>query len=98
MESDTLAFLLLTSVKSAKVNPAIIPKNPPFVMLFARLKSGMTKRMPEKTAMAVRMSVGFSFSLKNRGSRNVTNKGKVENVIRPTATLEIWMERKKLHQ
>ena len=89
MESEILAFLLFTRAKSAKVNPEIIPKNPPLVILFEKLKSGITRRIPIKTVPAINMSVRLSFSLKNKGSRKVTNKGKVEKVIRPTATLEI---------
>ena len=54
--------------------------------------------IPINIAPASITSLLFNCSLKNRGSRKVTNRGKVENVTSPTATLEIWMERKKLHQ
>jgi len=60
--------------------------------------SGITRRIPMKTAPAIKISTGFNLSLKHRGSRKVTNKGKVEKVTSPTATLEIWMEKKKDHQ
>ena len=89
IKSDTLAFRLFTIANNAKVNPEIIPKNPPLVILFEKSKSGMTRRMPIKTAPAIKMSIVLSLSLKNKGSKNVTNKGKVEKVISPTATLEI---------
>ncbi len=89
MVSDIFAFLLFTRAKIAKVKPDMIPKNPPFVILFEKLKSGITRRIPVKTAPAIIMSIVLSFSLKNTGSRKVTNKGKVEKVISPTATLEI---------
>ena len=51
-----------------------------------------------KTAPAIKISMDLNFSLKHRGSRKVTNKGKVEKVTRPTATLDIRMEKKKDHQ
>ena len=89
MESEILAFLLFTRAKIAKVNPEIIPKNPPLVILFEKVKSGITRRIPIKTMPAIIISIILSFSLKNRGSRKVTNKGKVEKVTSPTATLEI---------
>ena len=89
MESQVLAFLLLTRAKIAKVKPEIIPKKPPLVILFEKLKSGITRRIPTKTAPAIIMSAVLSLSLKNKGSRKVTNKGNVEKVTRPTATLEI---------
>ena len=87
--SEILAFLLFTRDKKAKVNPEIIPKNPPFVILSEKLKFGITRIIPRKTAPAINMSANLSFSLKNKGSRKVTNKGNVEKGISPIATLEI---------
>ncbi len=58
----------------------------------------MTKQMPKNTTMAVAMSRRSRGSLNTRGSMNVTNKGKVEKVTKPTATLEIWIDRKKKYQ
>ncbi|MDA3792004.1 MAG: hypothetical protein PF503_26335 [Desulfobacula sp.] len=87
--SEILAFLLFTRDKSAKVNPEMIPKNPPLVILSEKLKFGITRRIPIKTAPAINISVSLSLSLKNKGYRKVTNKGKVEKVTSPIATLEI---------
>ena len=89
MESQVLAFLLFTRDRIAKVKPEMIPKNPPLVISFEKLKSGITRRIPIKTAPAIIISIVLSFSLKNKGSRKVTNRGKVEKVTSPTATLEI---------
>lgn len=86
---EICAFLLFARAKRANVKPEIIPKNPPLVILFEKLKFGITRRIPIKTTTAISMSFRLSFSLKNMGSKKVTNKGKVEKVISPTATLEI---------
>ena len=98
IESDVSLFFLFTSVRRAKVNPEKIPAIAPLVILFEILNSGIINRMPIKTTAARIMFLISSFSLKNRGSIKVTKSGKVEKVTRPTATLDIWMERKKLHQ
>ena len=89
IESDVFVFFLLTSVRRAKVNPETIPKMAPFVRLFEKLNSGITKRMPIKTTAARITCLSFNFSLKNSGSIKVTKSGKVEKVTRPTATLDI---------
>lgn len=78
MESEILAFLLFTRAKKANVSPEMIPKKLPLVILFEKLKSGITRRMPIKTVPAMIMSICWSFSLKKSGSKKVTNKGKVE--------------------
>ena len=89
IESDVLAFFLFTSAKRAKVNPEKIPAIAPLVILFEKLNSGITKRMPIKTTAARITFLSFNFSLKNSGSIKVTKSGKVEKVTRHTATLDI---------
>jgi len=58
-------------------------------MLLEILNSGTTRIIPINIAPASKTFLILNCSLKNRGSRKVTNKGKVENVTSPTATLEI---------
>jgi hypothetical protein len=59
---------------------------------------GITRRIPRKTIRAVAISLFFRDSPKKKGSIKVTNKGKLEKVTSPTATEDIWMERKKTYQ
>lgn len=89
MESEFSVFFLFTSAKRANVKPEMIPEIEPWVILFEKSKSGITRTMPVNTVHAIKISMAFNFSLKNKGSRKVTKRGKVENVTRPIATVEI---------
>ncbi len=92
IESDDLAFRLFTMASTAKEKPANMPQKAPLVIEFEKSKSGITSTTPQKTVNATKISMGFSFSLKKKGSIKVTNNGNVENVTRPTATLESCIE------
>ncbi len=74
------------------MKPANTPMLPPLVMLFEKSSDGMTKKVPISIRQAKKISFLYSFSLKKTGSKNVTNKGNVEKVSKPTATVEIWIE------
>ena len=55
----------------------------------SKSKDGITSISPQKTSVAVKISKTLNFSWKKNGSINVTNTGKVEKVIKPTATVDI---------
>ncbi len=75
-----------------------MPHMIPIVMLLLRWNSGTIIITPMNITQAQRTSAILIRSPKIRGSRNVIKRGNVENVRTPIATVETWMERKKVVQ
>ena len=76
----------------------MVPQNAPWVTRFWKSYDGTIKTRPIRTAAATNISKAYNFSLKKYGSIKVTNRGKVENVSKPTATVDIWIDWKKVIQ
>ena len=72
----------------ARLRPETIPYNAPSVILLPKVNLGMISSIPIVVANAVIRSFLFGFCLKNNGSRNVVNIGKVENPIEAMATFD----------
>lgn len=68
-----------------------MPTTIPAVLPLSNVKLGTVINTPIKVKTARHTFFILSFSLKKTGSKKVTNNGKVEKVIAPIATVDIWM-------
>ena len=75
-----------------------MPTTIPAVLPLSNVKLETVINTPIKVKTTRHTFFILSFSLKKTGSKKVTNNGKVEKVIAPIATVDIWMACKYDHQ